>query len=91
MQDNVNIPISMDWSKTEVIQVVNFYESVDKAYGKGAEKEKLLSLYNHYKQIVPSKAEEKQQFKQYQSQTGQSPYHAVKKAKEESGARIIRM
>ncbi|MCR6095894.1 UPF0223 family protein [Salipaludibacillus agaradhaerens] len=84
------MPISMDWSKDEVVQAVNFYEAIDQAYGKGIERERLLSLYNQFKQIVPSKSEEKQHFKDYEKQSGQSAYHVVKKAKEyESGDIIV--
>ncbi|PYZ97836.1 hypothetical protein CR205_04380 [Alteribacter lacisalsi] len=90
MKDEVNIPISADWSKEEVIDVVNFFEMVDQAYSKGAEKEVLGALYKRYKEIVPSKSEEKQAFKEYEKQTGQSPYHTVKKARE-SEERIIKM
>ncbi|WP_257820639.1 UPF0223 family protein [Salipaludibacillus agaradhaerens] len=90
MSSEINMPISMDWSKDEVVQAVNFYEAIDQAYGKGIERERLLSLYNQFKQIVPSKSEEKQHFKDYEKQSGQSAYHVVKKAKEyESGDIIV--
>ncbi|TMW73038.1 UPF0223 family protein [Alteribacter natronophilus] len=82
MKGEVSIPISTDWSKDEVIDVVNFFETVDSAYGKGAEREVIAALYKRYKEVVPSKSEEKQAFKEYEKQTGQSPYHVVKKARE---------
>jgi uncharacterized protein YktA (UPF0223 family) len=86
----INIPISMNWSKDEVVHVVNFYEAVDQAYGKGINRDRLLAIYNQFKQIIPSKSEEKQHFKDYEKQSGQSAYHVVKKAKEyESGDMIV--
>ncbi|WP_026690083.1 UPF0223 family protein [Alteribacter aurantiacus] len=90
MKGEVNIPISVEWSKEEVIDVVNFFEAIDQAYGKGVEKDVLETLYGRYKKIVPSKAEEKQAFKEYEKQSGQSPYHVVKKAKEIDEA-IVKM
>lgn len=91
MNENVTIPISIDWSKEEIIDVVNFYEAVDKAYNKGVEREILLVLYNSFKKVVPGKAEEKKAFKEYSEQTDQSPYHVVKKAREAEGNTIIKM
>ncbi|SDN23670.1 UPF0223 family protein [Alkalicoccus daliensis] len=91
MSKDIYFPISMNWSKEEVIDIVNFFEAVNKAYGKGVDRAVLLTLYNHFKKIVPSKSEEKQHFKEYQEQTGQSPYHVVKKAKEMEDGNILRM
>ncbi|MBU9720498.1 MULTISPECIES: UPF0223 family protein [Bacillaceae] len=89
MKDDVIIPISIDWNKEEVVDVVNFYDSIDKAYRKGVEKEALLKLYRRFKEVVPGKDEEKQSFKEYEKQTNQSPYHVVKKAKESEEKMII--
>ncbi|ADH99121.1 UPF0223 family protein [Salisediminibacterium selenitireducens] len=91
MSEGVQLPVSMDWSTDEVIDVVNFFEAVDSAYGKGVERDLLVTLYRHYKAVVPSKAEEKQHFKDYESQTGQSPYHTVKKARESETGTVIKM
>ncbi|CAM3961995.1 UPF0223 family protein [Alkalicoccus chagannorensis] len=82
MSKDVYFPISMDWSKEEVVHVVQFFEGVDQVYNKGMERETFLTLYRHFKEVVPSKAEEKQHFKEYEEQTGQSAYHAVKAARE---------
>ncbi|MFP3359250.1 UPF0223 family protein, partial [Planococcus sp. SIMBA_143] len=37
----VQYPISIDWSKDEVIKVVNFFELIEKAYGQGVHKDEL--------------------------------------------------
>ncbi|NEU35490.1 hypothetical protein GN156_33080, partial [bacterium LRH843] len=34
-------PISLDWSTEEIIDVVKFFESIEKAYEKGIEREQL--------------------------------------------------
>ncbi|MDT8859180.1 UPF0223 family protein [Alkalihalobacillus sp. MEB130] len=76
------LPISLDWSKEEVIAVIQFFEMVEKAYKNGVEREKLLANYRTFKNIVPSKSEEKQLFKQYDEELGISSYHVIKKARE---------
>ncbi|MBU9711271.1 UPF0223 family protein [Evansella tamaricis] len=91
LNENVTIPISLEWTKEEVVDVVNFYEAIQQAYKKGVERDFLLALYRRFKEIVPSKGEEKQSFKEYQSQTDQSPYHVIKKARESDEVKIIKM
>ncbi|PTL37503.1 UPF0223 family protein [Alkalicoccus saliphilus] len=90
MNKDIRFPISMDWTKDEIVDVVNFFEIVDQVYSKGAERNTILTLYNYFKKVVPSKAEEKQHFKDYEEQTGQIPYEVIKKAKS-SGESIIKV
>ncbi|MFV8826990.1 UPF0223 family protein [Alkalihalobacterium sp. APHAB7] len=87
----MNMPISLDWSKKEVIDVMAFFQAVQEAHGSGVERAKLLSLYRRFKEIVPSKSEEKQLFKQFDEEAGVSCYHAVKKAREDEQAQKIKM
>ncbi|WP_088104953.1 UPF0223 family protein [Halalkalibacter urbisdiaboli] len=88
---DIYLPISYEWSKEEVIDVVHFFDGIELANTKGIEREKLLSLYRRFKEIVPSKSEEKQIFKQIDSDFGFSCYHTIKKAKEEEGKKIIKI
>jgi uncharacterized protein YktA (UPF0223 family) len=83
-----NMPISLDWSTEEVIDVIDFFQAVEKAYENGCARENLLSLYRRFKEIVPSKSEEKQLFKQFDEDSGVSCYHTVKKAREETSSKI---
>lgn len=80
-----NMPLSLDWSTEEVIDVIQFFEGIEKANGQGIEREKLLSLYRKFKEIVPSKSEEKQLFKEYDEEWGVSCYQTLKKARESEG------
>ncbi|MCA0990069.1 UPF0223 family protein [Pseudalkalibacillus hwajinpoensis] len=84
----VQYPISIDWSKEEVIKVVNFFELIEKAYGHGVPKGELISSYHEFKDVVPSKSEEKQIFKQFDKETGFSTYHVVKEAKQTERDRV---
>ncbi|GAE33795.1 UPF0223 family protein [Halalkalibacter akibai] len=80
--------ISLDWSTEEVVCVIEFFEVVEKAYKGGVDREKVLALYRRFKEIVPSKSEEKQLFKQYDEELGISSYKVIKKAREETSTKI---
>ncbi|MBU8906741.1 UPF0223 family protein [Desertibacillus haloalkaliphilus] len=87
----INMPISLDWSKQEVIDVTNFFQGIEQAYSKGIKRERLLGLYKRFKEIVPSKSEEKQLCRQFDEDAGVSCYHTVKKARENSNLDVIKM
>ncbi|MGJ9458570.1 UPF0223 family protein [Oceanobacillus sp. CF4.6] len=75
-------PIDETWSTEEIIDVVNFFSLVEKAHEKQVQRQEILMLYNRFKQIVPSKSEEKTLFAQFETVSGYSSYKTVKKAKE---------
>lgn len=82
-------PISMDWSTEEIIDVVQFFESIEKSYQNGVKREKLMEQYQKFKVIVPSIGEERKIFREFEEISGFSGYHVVKKMKEsEDGATI---
>lgn len=83
-------PMSMDWTTEEIIDVVLFFELVEKAYEKGVSKEDLLKGYRRFKEIVPSKSEEKQVCNEFEESSGFSTYRVVTKAKE-LDSKIIKM
>ncbi|ELK44999.1 UPF0223 family protein [Halobacillus sp. ACCC02827] len=69
------------WSKEEIIDVVNFYSLVEKAYENGVKQEELLLAYTRFKQIVPSKSEEKTLCGKFEKESGYSCYRTVKEAR----------
>jgi uncharacterized protein YktA (UPF0223 family) len=83
-------PISPDWKTEEIIDVINFYQSVEKAYEKGVHREDLMATYRRFKEIVPSKAEEKQIDREFEETSGYSTFRVIKKAKEADGNVIIK-
>ncbi|MGM0844442.1 MAG: UPF0223 family protein [Bacillota bacterium] len=87
---NYQYPFSLDWSTDEVIDVVSFFQSIEKAYEQGVERERLMMSYKRFKEIIPGKAEEKRICKEFEESSGYSAYHAVKKVKE-SDRKIIKM
>lgn len=84
-------PIDHDWSKEEIIDVIQFFETIERAYEKGVERERLLGMYNRFKEIVPSKAQEKTLCSEFEEASGYSPYRTIKKGKESNSGTIIRM
>lgn len=84
-------PFSTDWTTEEIISVVQFFEGVEKAYEKGIKREEMLALYRRFKEIVPSQAEEKSVFREFEEESGYISYPVVKQAKELENGQIIRL
>lgn len=84
-------PIDHDWSTEEIIDVIHFFETIERAFEKGADRDQLLSRYNRFKEIVPSKAQEKTLCGEFEVLSGYSSYRAIKKAREANSGTIIRM
>ncbi|MCV9887505.1 UPF0223 family protein [Metabacillus halosaccharovorans] len=83
-------PISLDWSTEEIVDVIKFFECIEKVYEKGIERNELLTVYRRFKEIVPSKAEEKTICNEFEEVSGYSSYKVIKKAKD-SKEHTIRM
>ncbi len=82
-------PISYDWNTDEVVDVITFFECVEKAYEKGISREKIMQAYKRFKEIVPSKSEEKQVCGEFEETSGYSAYRVIQKAK--NNTEIIKM
>ncbi|MEK4484971.1 UPF0223 family protein [Psychrobacillus sp. FSL H8-0484] len=83
-------PFSLDWSTDEIVGVVQFFEAIEKAYEKGVKREELLKKYRRFKEIVPSIAEEKTYFREFEKESGYASYPIVKKMKELEDSAIIK-
>lgn len=77
-----NYPLHYDWSTEEIMDVMNLYNAVEKAYENGISKEEFMKEYRKFKTIVDSKSEEKQIDKEFFEVSGYSIYQVVKAAKE---------
>ncbi|MGG5253096.1 UPF0223 family protein [Neobacillus sp. SM06] len=75
-------PIDYSWTTEEIVDVIHFFEAIESAYEKGIRRETLMSAYRRFKEVVPSKAEEKKLCGEFEEISGYSAYRAVKKAKE---------
>jgi uncharacterized protein YktA (UPF0223 family) len=84
-------PIDFEWSKEEVVDVISFFQAVEKAYEKGINSKELMDKYKRFKEIVPGKSEEKQLCNEFEEESGYSSYHAVKEAKELDNDKKVKM
>ncbi|WP_042356390.1 UPF0223 family protein [Bacillus rubiinfantis] len=84
-------PIDYSWTTEEIIDVISFFEAIEKAYETGIERDFLMKTYRRFKEIVPSKAEEKTKCGEFEEISGYSAYRTIKKAKEASPGDKVRM
>lgn len=75
-----NYPLRVDWSTEEIIAVTEFYTVIEKAYETGVKRNDVLVAYENFKKIVPSKAEEKTLFREFEQASGYKSYPIVKAA-----------
>ncbi|MDE1548423.1 UPF0223 family protein [Jeotgalibaca caeni] len=81
MQD-YQYPIDLDWTPEEMNTVVQLWVAVEMAYEKGIRKDEFLTRYLHFKEVVPSKGEEKRYGNAFEKESGYSLYQVVKMARE---------
>ncbi|MFC0015861.1 MULTISPECIES: UPF0223 family protein [Allobacillus] len=74
-------PIDPDWTTEEIVNVVELFQKVEEAYEQGTNTKEVLHAYNEFKKVVPSKAEEKTLFKEFEKKSGFVPYQVIQKAK----------
>lgn len=84
-------PISYDWSTDEIVDAIALYEAVELTYSKGMERDRLLSLYRRFKEIVPGKAQERNLANEYEELSGYSVYRTIKKAKDMQPGEQVKM
>ncbi|MBS4177267.1 UPF0223 family protein [Lederbergia citrea] len=84
-------PFSQDWTTDEVIDVVKFFQAIEKAYEKGIVKTELMEAYRRFKEIVPSKADEKKYCNEFEESSGYSSYKTIQKMKAEETDNTIKM
>ncbi len=84
-------PISHHWSTDEVIEIVQFFQAIERAYERGIDRNQLLDAYRKFKVIVPSKAEEKTICNEFEEASGYSTYRAVQKARDSSAQSTIKL
>ncbi|MDM8331766.1 UPF0223 family protein [Limosilactobacillus pontis] len=87
---NYSYPLNPGWSTAEMETVIAMLRAVEDAYEVGINRQELLKCYWAFKQIVNSKAEEKQIGRDFERESGYVLYRVVKQARE-SDARTIKM
>jgi uncharacterized protein YktA (UPF0223 family) len=84
-------PIDYHWTTDEIVDVIKFYEAIERAYEKGIDRDELMAIYRRFKEIVPSKAEEKTICGEFEEISGYSSYRTIKKAKDSAPGESISM
>lgn len=85
---NYFYPIEENWTTEEIIKVLHFFESVEKAYESQIKREDLLQAYRGFKHVVPSKSEEKRLFRQFKQASNYESYYPVQRARNSQEAFI---
>jgi uncharacterized protein YktA (UPF0223 family) len=75
-------PLEETWSTEHIVEIIKFFNLIEKAYESSVDRNELLQAYRTFKEIVPSKSEEKVYFAEFEKSSTYSSYHAVKKARE---------
>ncbi|MDY4002008.1 UPF0223 family protein [Streptococcus orisratti] len=81
-------PLDPSWSTDEITAVLSFLNQVEKAYESKVDAKSLLESYDIFKNIVKSKAQEKQIDREFEQSSGYSTYRAVQLAKEKGKGMI---
>lgn len=84
-------PFSPDWSTEEVIDVIKFFEAIERAYEAGVNREELMTVYRRFKEIVPSKSEEKRLCNEFEEASGYSSYRTIQQMKSAAEDQKIKM
>ena len=74
-------PLDLDWSNDEMVEVIKFFNQIEHYYEKSIIGTELMEQYKKFKQIVPSKAEEKQIFKEFEEKSGYNSYKVIQEVK----------
>lgn len=90
MNDEYSYPLDYDWSTEEILHVMSFYQAVEIGYEEGVLAGKFEEAYKDFKEIVPSKSEEKKFFKEYEKVSGKVPYLLIKQLKDAEPSDIIK-
>ncbi|WP_412990117.1 UPF0223 family protein [Pediococcus siamensis] len=88
MDLNYAYPLEPEWEIEDITTVVAFYTAVETAFLNGIDRALFLSQYREFKQIVKSKAEEKQLTKKFLKSSGFDMYLAIKAARTTTKKRI---
>ncbi|MCU5745647.1 UPF0223 family protein [Staphylococcus sp. SQ8-PEA] len=81
-------PLDLDWSNDEMMDVISFFNQVEAYYESYVIGQHVIDKYRRFKEIIPSKAEEKQIFKTFEKASGYNSYQVVQKAKSQSDEKI---
>ena len=74
-------PLDLDWSNEEMVDMIAFFNKIENYYENSVNGPRLMNHYKRFKEIVPSKAEEKQLFKEFEEKSNYNSYKVVQEVK----------
>lgn len=79
MRGSYEYPLDSSWTREEIVCVMKFYNQIENYYESQQKIDSLvfLEIYRLFKQIVPSKSQEKQLDQAFEKASGYSTYQAV--------------
>lgn len=90
MVQEYSYPLDPDWTTDEIVKVVEFFEAVENGHEEGIKASELQARYRRFKEVVPSKSEEKTLFKEFREQSGFESFTLVRQLKDAGDQDIIR-
>lgn len=90
MNEGFSYPLDEDWSTEEIVAVVEFFEAVETGYEEGIPAGALKGLYKNFKQVVPTKSEEKTLFKEFKERSGFEPFTLIRQLKDSGDGDILK-
>lgn len=88
MSENYTLPIDSNWTIDDIVTVSAFVDKVLQVYENGVLNVTLLAQYDKFRQVIPSKSEQKQFDRNFEQQTGFSIYRTIKLAQATTKDRI---
>ncbi|KRM51833.1 UPF0223 family protein [Ligilactobacillus araffinosus] len=88
MKEDYEYPLMPEWSKDEIIAMVQFYAQVEDAYTTGVARDKFMKMVRKFKTIEPSIAAQKQLDRKFKELSGYSIYQAIKTVSNSSKERV---
>lgn len=78
MKNNYSYPIDYSlYSTDEIIQLIQFFEQIEKYYQGEVMEEKVLAHYKIFSKLVPSKSDRTKMYKQFLADSGYDVYKVI--------------
>ncbi|MFT8741970.1 MAG: UPF0223 family protein, partial [Liquorilactobacillus satsumensis] len=78
--ENYSYPLRSEWTTSEIVTVMNFYQAVEQSYTSKILRSEFLEKYRAFLKVVPMKMTQKQLDRDFMHNTQMSIYQAVKRA-----------
>lgn len=90
MAEGYEYPLIDGLDVDEIIDVVNFFEAIEKAYeeAEGIKRADFIKAYRKFQEVVPAKMEQKQLEKEFANRSGYDSYEVIKLSKDGQAANL---